>query len=170
MLPDGIIPDKVSLFSSQDERGLSPMVGVIVLVAIVVLLGAGIAAFSLGMLGDVSQPPQATLQVTDATDGSTDEIFIEHGGGAEIQAQDTIIKVKRDGSTLVTLDEGNDVSFSVGDSMNISSDGSGTTVNFAGSAAFSDSSNGFDLNNGEVKIIVIDSNSDKPIGTLTADT
>jgi flagellin-like protein len=169
MLPGSRLTESISMFDSADNRGISPMISAIVLIAIVVLVGAALAAFSMGMFDGMERAPQANFQVTDATDGSTDEVLIQHGGGAEINAQDTIIKIKRDGATLVTLDEGNDVDVSVGDTVNVSSDGSSTTVNFAGNTAFSNSDNGFDLNNGEVKIIIIDSGSDQPITTVTGD-
>ena len=45
----------------QSERGVSPVIGVILMVAITVILAAVIGSFVLGIGGDVSQAPQASI-------------------------------------------------------------------------------------------------------------
>lgn len=63
-----------------DDRGVSPVIGVILMVAITVILAAVIGTFVLGLgdsLGDSA--PQATLQC--------DNGALIHGGGAELNGE-----------------------------------------------------------------------------------
>ena len=52
----------------ESERAVSPVIGVILMVAITVILAAVIAAFVLD-LGQTSSPPQANLEVDENSDG-----------------------------------------------------------------------------------------------------
>jgi len=62
------IPDK--LVGNEDERAVSPVIGVILMVAITVILAAVLAAFVLD-LGDTSEPVQASFGIDeDTTDGN----------------------------------------------------------------------------------------------------
>lgn len=58
-----------------EERGVSPVIGVILMVAITVILAAVIGSFVLGIGSDVQAAPQASLQV-DFTSGD-----VTHNGG-----------------------------------------------------------------------------------------
>ena len=64
------IPKK--LVGSEDERAVSPVIGVILMVAITVILATVIAAFVLD-LGPGEPDPQAAVQV----DNQTDEVTVE---------------------------------------------------------------------------------------------
>jgi FlaG/FlaF family flagellin (archaellin) len=164
---DSILPEKLSLFDSvSDNRGLSTLMTVIILLGLVILVAGTLSVFLLGSASSLDRAPQIDYGVQDATDAASDEILIDHGGGPEMHAEDTMIKIKRGGNTLVTLEEGQDVSMSVGDTMKITSDGSSTTINFAGDKAFSSDSAGFNLNNGGVKVLIIDKNSNREIASL----
>jgi flagellin-like protein len=67
-----------------DERAVSPVIGVILMVAITVILAAVIATFVLGLGDQVSErAPQA--QFTFDYDG-TDQIDITHDGGDSLDA------------------------------------------------------------------------------------
>ena len=70
-----------------DDRAVSPVIGVILMVAITVILAAVIGTFVLGLGSGLSQAPQAQLDFSYSTDGST--VTITHQGGAAL-----------DGSTL----------------------------------------------------------------------
>ena len=60
------------LIGSEDERAVSPVIGVILMVAITVILAAVIAAFVLD-IGDTGEPVQANIDVSvDDTGDDTD--------------------------------------------------------------------------------------------------
>lgn len=67
------IPNK--LVGNEDERAVSPVIGVILMVAITVILAAVIAAFVLD-LGDTSQNPQASFDINQEHDDSNVSISI----------------------------------------------------------------------------------------------
>ncbi|WP_226040553.1 type IV pilin N-terminal domain-containing protein [Natrinema sp. DC36] len=60
------------LIGSDDERAVSPVIGVILMVAITVILAAVIAAFVLDMGQGQSQNPQAGFQMNEQNNSSTD--------------------------------------------------------------------------------------------------
>lgn len=71
----------------QDEEAVSPVIGVILMVAITVILAAVIGTFVLG-LGDQVQgnAPQASFDFdyTNSTTGAGDSIIVTHEGGDSI--------------------------------------------------------------------------------------
>jgi len=78
-----------------EERGVSPVIGVILMVAITVILAAVIGTFVLGLGDQVSQTaPQATLspEGTQSVEGDV-AIVLSHGGGDDIQSGETDIVV-----------------------------------------------------------------------------
>jgi flagellin-like protein len=83
-------------FGKNDEA-VSPVIGVILMVAITVILAAVIAAFVFGM-GPQKQAPQASLRVTGVnltTAGQPGNyVILEHQGGADIQLSDTKLVVE----------------------------------------------------------------------------
>jgi flagellin-like protein len=74
----------------QDEDGVSPVIGVILMVAITVILAAVIATFVLGLGEQVSQTaPQASFGFDyDSEEGN---ITISHDGGDTIEAQNLLV-------------------------------------------------------------------------------
>jgi len=97
------------LFTDDSDRGVSPVIGVILMVAITVILAAVIGAFVLGLGDQVSNnAPQASFEFDFDDDRNA---TITHGGGDDI-----------DGSTLTV---------SVGSlDMYNSSDGARNTANY----------------------------------------
>lgn len=84
---------------NSDERAVSPVIGVILMVAITVILAAVIGTFVLGLTDEVGQSaPQASLSVHD-TDTSNNNITLRHGGGDTIEADETTIVVENDTAT-----------------------------------------------------------------------
>ena len=63
-----------------EERAVSPVIGVILMVAITVILAAVIGAFVLGLGGETQETPQASLsfELDEPDDG---DVTIEHRGG-----------------------------------------------------------------------------------------
>lgn len=74
---------KLSGLSAREDRGVSPVIGVILMVAITVILAAVIGAFVLGLGDDLgsSSGPQAQLSF----DGDADELTISHNGGDALE-------------------------------------------------------------------------------------
>jgi flagellin-like protein len=64
----------------NDERGVSPVIGVILMVAITVLLAAGTASFVLGLGEQPSATPQVSFEF-DYTQAGTGELSVTHAGG-----------------------------------------------------------------------------------------
>jgi flagellin-like protein len=72
-----------NLFNS-DDRAVSPVIGVILMVAITVILAAVIGTFVLG-LGDSLGDSQPTAQIN--IDTTNENITFEHSGGDRIDAE-----------------------------------------------------------------------------------
>ncbi|MBZ6495966.1 type IV pilin [Natrinema longum] len=66
---------KSKLIGSDDERAVSPVIGVILMVAITVILAAVIAAFVLDLGGSVGQEAQAGVSME--VDNSATEVQVE---------------------------------------------------------------------------------------------
>ncbi|GAA0265615.1 type IV pilin [Halobacterium noricense] len=72
---------KITMFEmpDDDERGVSPVIGVILMVAITVILAAVIASFVLGFGDQVSQNVQAGADISETDDGSVTATWISEG-------------------------------------------------------------------------------------------
>jgi flagellin-like protein len=90
--------DLKNLFT--EERAVSPVIGVILMVAITVILAAVIGAFVLGIGGSQEAAPQASLSFdfeqgsTSGWDGAdTDEqVVVKHDGGENINTDQLTLK------------------------------------------------------------------------------
>lgn len=72
----------------RDQRGVSPVIGVILMVAITVVMGAVIAGFVYGYLGDTPKAPNVALSVIDDPTTTATTLIIKHSGGEDIAAND----------------------------------------------------------------------------------
>ncbi len=72
----------------RDQRGVSPVIGVILMVAITVVMGAVIAGFVYGYLGDTPKAPNVALSVIDDPTTTATTLIIKHNGGETIAASD----------------------------------------------------------------------------------
>jgi len=104
---------------SADNRGVSPVIGVILMVAITVILAAVIGGFVLGLGGDLQSAPQAQISI-EADAGNADSIVISHDGGDAMESADLLVSWSgaSDGSTTFN-DAGYTGEFAVGDSTSI---------------------------------------------------
>jgi len=77
----------------HDDDAVSPVIGVILMVAITVILAAVIASFVLG-LGDQAQQatPQASFSWDYDTSGSDETVSITHDGGDSIQSNELYVR------------------------------------------------------------------------------
>jgi len=109
----------------DENRGVSPVIGVILMVAITVILAAVIGTFVLGLGDSLQQAPQAQL---DAEATASDTLTISHNGGDSIAVGDLRVVVAEAGADSFT---GADLSgagdnFEVGETITITtSDTSG---------------------------------------------
>jgi len=71
----------------KDQRGVSPVIGVILMVAITVVMGAVVAGFAYGYLGNTPKAPNIALSVID---DPTDivSLLVKHSGGENIGADE----------------------------------------------------------------------------------
>jgi len=104
----------------DDDRGVSPVIGVILMVAITVILAAVIGTFVLGLGDSLQQAPQAQLSVDS---GNSSSFNVSHDGGDSIAAGDLQVFVNdsSDDFTAVTSFGSGD-EFSVGSSATIGSE------------------------------------------------
>lgn len=109
---------------TDNERAVSPVIGVILMVAITVILAAVIGTFVLGLGDSLEQAPQAQLNAEGAGSG-TAEITINHNGGDTLSQSDVSITVTNSstGSEVTTgADSGwSSGELSVGGSLTITS-------------------------------------------------
>jgi len=112
----------------NDDRGVSPVIGVILMVAITVILAAVIGTFVLGLGDSLEQAPQAQLDA-EASSGS---VTISHNGGDAIAAGDIKVTVDPETDSPFTsgFSVGTDDEFNVGESLTVDSEAttSGTDV------------------------------------------
>lgn len=130
------LKDAVKSFAGRDgDRAVSPVIGVILMVAITVILAAVIGTFVLGLGDRVSQAsPNTNFGFDYSTAGNSDRIVdISHDGGDAVNAEQT--KVLIDGTEAWNGDEGFSVGgytgssswsgkITAGDSLRIQEDGS----------------------------------------------
>jgi flagellin-like protein len=87
----------------MDKRGVSPVVGTILLIAITVALAAIVATLVSG-LGGRGAPPSVMLTVTakgDNTGGVT--LSISHNGGDDLNVTDLKIQAEQSDTTMYTI-------------------------------------------------------------------
>jgi len=105
----------------DSDRAVSPVIGVILMVAITVILAAVIGTFVLG-IGDQLGNNQPTAQLSiDSTDFPNNNVTISHSGGDQLEGDNLRV-------TLNTTDADNQFSsglFQVGDTQTISDSSTG---------------------------------------------
>ncbi|KPN31107.1 hypothetical protein SY89_01849 [Halolamina pelagica] len=112
----------------DDDRGVSPVIGVILMVAITVILAAVIGTFVLGLGDSLEQAPQAQLDA-EAASGS-DDILINHNGGDALAKADITIRAENSNGNNVsysTISGWSGDEFTVGDTLTVGSPFDGTT-------------------------------------------
>lgn len=80
-----------NLLDQDEDRAVSPVIGVILMVAITVILAAVIGTFVLG-LGDQVQDTAPNSQFTFDFDSSEEELEITHDGGDGIDADELVLR------------------------------------------------------------------------------
>jgi len=102
-----------------EDRGVSPVIGVILMVAITVILAAVIGAFVLQLGDSVSQTaPQASIGI-DNTDASTNSIILRHSGGDTVEWADTRVVVENESANSTTWDGPGTEAFKPNNEVNV---------------------------------------------------
>jgi len=70
--------DRKSLM--KDEEAVSPVIGVILMIAITVVIAAVVASFAYGIIGGVATAPNSALVFENADLGKTNITLVHHGG------------------------------------------------------------------------------------------
>ncbi len=86
----------------KDRRGVSPVIGVILMVAITVVLGAVVAAFAYGYVGQTEKAPNVVLSAMDDPADSA-SLLIRHSGGETIPSGDWKASVSANQSSATTF-------------------------------------------------------------------
>ncbi|MBP1921519.1 flagellin-like protein [Halorubrum alkaliphilum] len=107
MLPDIQFDD--------DDRAVSPVIGVILMVAITVILAAVIGTFVLG-LGDSLGDNQPTAQLSVDLDQDEPDLTIEHNGGDSISSESLRVVVTGPDEQRAEANDVFENRFSVGES------------------------------------------------------
>jgi flagellin-like protein len=120
-----------------DDEAVSPVIGVILMVAITVILAAVIGAFVLNIGGSQDTAPTATLEISSTSDGTNNYVVISHEGGAELKASTLKVTIHgetayKDGS-IENFGDPNDPigwtgSITAGDTLNISDNGADNDI------------------------------------------
>jgi len=140
----------------KDTRAVSPVIGVILMVAIVVILAAVIAAFVFGITPGTEAAPHASLAVE--ASATTPKILIEHSSGDPIVLADT--------SVIVTPDISDPTSNikNCGNMTEIGSTGSHATLDVGEIGGVADEPELVEGNTARVKVIHV------PTGQMLVDT
>ncbi len=97
----------------KDERAVSPVIGVILMIAITVVIAAVVAAFAYGIIGGVTKSPNSALVVEDAAVSKTDITIIHHGGDPIVDAfKNETGNNNKTWSNLVVKHNGADINYS----------------------------------------------------------
>jgi len=158
----------------DSERAVSPVIGVILMVAITVILAAVIGTFVLG-LGDSLDDgtPQASFSISD-TDADEELIEVRKTGGADIELNDirVLVDVERNSSIetsefdLANLESPNGDDWRSGDRARINVTSTDNTLNLRGVEMAAAASNINDLEtDDEVTVTIVH----KPSGGTIAE-
>jgi len=107
----------------QDDDAVSPVIGVILMVAITVILAAVIGAFVLNLGGGQNAAPQASF--TFNYDSTSSSGTVEHTGGNDIDTNN--VRIEHPNGTVSTgfNPGGGDTTWSAGESQEITSTNTG---------------------------------------------
>jgi len=119
----------------DEERAVSPVIGVILMVAITVILAAVIGTFVLGLGDQVQQTTPNVNFAFDYTEGNSDTLEVTHENGDELTGSNVDVVVSgatgtADADGTYTWDEsstlGGDSTVTAGSSVTVNSDNIGS--------------------------------------------
>lgn len=155
----------------KEEDAVSPVIGVILMVAITVILAAVIAAFVFGM-GPPEQAPQAAVRGSAATQNSVNAVKLEHQGGDAVIFTSAATKVSISGNStnegVITLNAtmlAADSRFEAGEVLYIFSD-AGVIKLDTGTIATANADTAIALSGESINVKIIDVASQQMISDL----
>jgi len=155
---------------NKNEKAVSPVIGVILMVAITVILAAVIAAFVFGIGGTQTKTPVASLQIKSAS-STTNNITISHSGGDAIDLN-KVKAIIEQGTNRNEISQLNTTAqiLNVGDNLviNESQNDINVYVNGAGVTNPGTNTTSFDLQPGLVTVTLIDTDSNQQIASIKA--
>ena len=114
----------------RDQRGVSPVIGVILMVAITVVMGAVIAGFVYGYLGTTSKAPNVGLSVIDdPTDQAS--LLVKHNGGETIGVNEwkaSVIAGKESSANFTVQTELGALAISTGTTLDVTKETDNTSI------------------------------------------
>ena len=95
----------------KDEEAVSPVIGVILMVAITVILAAVIAAFVFGLGGQQQNAPTASIVAANNPDTTDVDLKIQHKGGDVLKGGEWKLSIVPNGQspTFITSNTTNDL-------------------------------------------------------------
>jgi len=114
----------------KDTKGVSPVIGVILMVAITVVMGAVIAGFAYGYLGTTSKAPNAALSVIDNPSDNT-SLILKDVGGESLPAntwKGSVTAGKESTANFTTQTQLGEKALSTGTVLNVSTDTNGLDI------------------------------------------
>ncbi len=103
------------MFKSEDA--VSPVIGVILMVAITVILAAVIAAFVFNMGGAQQKPPTASITAMNCADTTAPDIKIQHKGGDVLVGGGWKLSIVPVGEATAFITANSSSEFRVGDQI-----------------------------------------------------
>jgi flagellin-like protein len=152
----------------KNEDAVSPVIGVILMVAITVILAAVIAAFVFNLGGSQTKAPMASMTISSAS-STTNNITISHSGGDELDLNTLKATVQQGDNvnTIAKLNATGTEKFAAGDVLKITQTGT-VLVSLNGVAVVSPSTstNSYDLVQGNVIVTLIDLNTGQQVARV----
>ncbi|MDS0300166.1 type IV pilin N-terminal domain-containing protein [Halogeometricum sp. S1BR25-6] len=83
-----------------DNRAVSPVLGVALLIAMTVILAGVVGYVALGVDADSANAPSASLKFTEETVSSVDKVYMHHKGGPVLDGANVVAKVEGTGTPM----------------------------------------------------------------------
>jgi flagellin-like protein len=112
------------LNDSDDSRAVSPVIGVILMVAITVILAAVIGTFVLGLGDSVESAPQASFNFD--YDDSNEKVTLRHRGGDTVNTNTTELRLNGTAVESAQTDSGTDITLETVSGNNLANATNGT--------------------------------------------
>jgi flagellin-like protein len=114
----------------RNQEGVSPVIGVILMVAITVVMGAVIAGFAYGFLGNSPKAPNVALSVIDNPSDNA-SVLVKDSGGESIGINEwkgSLTVGKESSANFTTQTQLGDHAIATGVSLGVTTDSNGDAV------------------------------------------
>jgi flagellin-like protein len=114
----------------KDTKGVSPVIGVILMVAITVIMGAVVAGFAYGYLGDSPKAPNVALSVID-NPSNNNSVLVKDSGGDSIGVNEwkaSLTAGKESSANFTVQTQLGDYAIETGTTLDVTTDTNGIAV------------------------------------------